>query len=52
MNLRTILSKYEELSLNIDGDCIEFVDCFWQLMAILTILKSCQSMSMGDLSIF
>jgi len=23
-------SIYEELSWNFDGDCIEFVDCFWQ----------------------
>jgi len=42
---------YKELSRNIDGDGIESVDCFWQNSHFLPY-SSCQSMSMGDLSIF
>jgi hypothetical protein len=29
MKLNTSLSISEELSWTFDGDCIEFVDCFW-----------------------
>jgi hypothetical protein len=37
MNLRISLSNYEELSWNLEGDYIEFVDCSWQ-EATFTIL--------------
>jgi len=42
---------YKELSRNIVGDGIESVDCLWQNGHFLPY-SSCQSMSMGDLSIF